>query len=268
MGVEGEGAVALSRYASLSLGMLLCAVGLRAQDTAAVHVTKDSLTVRFVQADIRAVIHALGRYLPKPVLVTNIPPVPVSLETPTPVPRAAVPALLKGLVESQSLELTEDSTYFRVAPRPAEGARPSAGPLTRPGQGEGPVQLFVIRLKHARAADVAATVNLLFGAGGEFSGRAGLSTPTLSDELRRNVVPPAGAAPPAAGVAAPPAGAKGAAPSGSVTIGPDPLPHSLLIRASQQDYDVLKQGVEQLDIRPLQVLIEVMIVEARHDRSF
>jgi general secretion pathway protein D len=34
------------------------------------------------------------------------------------------------------------------------------------------------------------------------------------------------------------------------------------------DFDVLRQGVEQLDIRPLQVLIEVMIVEARHDRSF
>jgi general secretion pathway protein D len=31
---------------------------------------------------------------------------------------------------------------------------------------------------------------------------------------------------------------------------------------------VLKQAVDQLDIRPLQVLIEVLIVEARHDRSF
>ncbi len=150
MGVEGEGAVALSRYASLSLGMLLCAVGLRAQDTAAVHVTKDSLTVRFVQADIRAVIQALGRYLPKPVLVTNIPPVPVSLETPTPVPRAAVPALLKGLVESQSLELTEDSTYFRVAPRPAEGARPSAGPLTRPGRRSTFCSVLVVSFRAVR----------------------------------------------------------------------------------------------------------------------
>lgn len=49
---------------------------------------------------------------------------------------------------------------------------------------------------------------------------------------------------------------------------PDELTNSLLIRASQQDYDVVKQGVEQLDIRPLQALIEVMIVEARHDRTF
>jgi len=46
------------------------------------------------------------------------------------------------------------------------------------------------------------------------------------------------------------------------------MTNSLLIRASQQDYDVLRQAVEQVDIRPLQVLIEVLIVEARHDRTF
>jgi general secretion pathway protein D len=126
--------------------------------------------------------------------------------------------------------------------------------------------LFVIRLKHARAVDVAATVNLLFGASGEFAGHAGLSAGTLSDELRRNVVPQAGAAP-AAGQP-PSAGTKGATLSGPATIVPDELTNSLLIRASQVDFDLLRQGVEQLDIRPLQVLIEVMIVEARRDRRF
>src|SRR5207302_7264462 len=172
------------------------------------------------------------------------------------------------------LEFTEDSSFFRIGPaRPLPPGGAVGGAALPPGgvgQGGGAaVQLFVIRLKHARAADVAATVNLLFGAGGEFSGRAGLSAPTLSDELRRNVVPPAGAA---AGATAPgqaqaPASKSGAL-SGPVTIVPDELTNSLLIRASQQDYDILKQGVEQLDIRPLQVLIEVMIVETRRDRTF
>jgi general secretion pathway protein D len=262
---EGEGAVALSRYGAPSLGLLLCAAGLSAQDTAAVRVANDSLVVRFVQTDIRAVIQSLGRYLPKPVLMAGVQPVPVSLETPHPVPRTAVPALLKGLVESQNLELTEDSTYFRIGPHLVEGAgQPAARAVGR--QGEGQVQLFVIRLKHARAADVAATLNLLFGAGGEFSGHAGLSTGTLSDELRRNVVPPAGAPTGAAPTAGPPA--HSAALSGSVTIVPDELTNSLLIRASQEDFDVLNQAVDQLDIRPLQVLIEVLIVETRRDRNF
>jgi general secretion pathway protein D len=53
-----------------------------------------------------------------------------------------------------------------------------------------------------------------------------------------------------------------------VTIVPDELTNALLVRASQQDFDVMKEAVDQLDIRPLQVLIEVLIVEARHDRSF
>jgi general secretion pathway protein D len=255
------------------LALVLCAlVPLTAQDTAAVRAANDSVSVRFVDADIRGVIQALGRYLPKPVLVGAIQPVRVSLETPAPVARAAVRDLLKGLVESQGLQFAEDSAFFRIGPRaPDAPDRPSTPPLVRPGQGGGgDVQLFVIRLKHARASDVAATVNLLFGAGGEFSGRAGLSTATLSDELRRNVVPAGGAAPPpaAAGAPAPGAAAKPATLTGPVTIVPDELTNSLLIRASQVDFDVLRQGVEQLDIRPLQVLIEVMIVEARHDRSF
>src|SRR3989449_738483 len=251
--------------------LLIAAAGrLQAQDTTAVRAVNDSISVRFVDTDIRGVIQALGRYLPKPVLVGNVQPARVSLETPAPIPRAGLRALLKGLVESQNLEFTEDSSFFRIGPVhpvPSGGAGGGAGlPPGVGAQGGGAVQLFVIRLKHARAADVAATVNLLFGAGGEFSGRTGLSTPTLSDELRRNVVPPAGAAAPSAQPA-------GSAPrpamlSGAVTIVPDELTNSLLIRASEADFQVLQQAVEQLDIRPLQVLIEVLIVEARRDRSF
>jgi general secretion pathway protein D len=228
----------------------------------------DSISVRFVDADIRGVIQALSRYVPKPVLVGPIQPVKVSLETPAPLPRAGVRQLLKGLVESQNLEFTEDSAFFRISPAQPRPALPVAG------QGTGPIELFVIRLKHARAADVAATVNLLFGAGGEFSGRGGLSAGTLSDELRRNVVPPAGAQPapsassPTGGPPPVPGTRKPATLSGPITIVPDELTNSLLIRASETDYHVLEPTVQQLDVRPLQVLIEVLIVEARRDRRF
>jgi general secretion pathway protein D len=241
------------------LGMPLSRV--TGQDTSAVRVSNDSVMIRFVDTDLRAVIDALGRYLPKSVLVGTIQPVRVSLETPAPVPRAGVATLLKGLVESQSLEFVEDSAFFRVAPKVPDAAQPAGG---RRAQDTTAVQLFVIRLKHARAADVAATVNQLFGGGGEFSGASGLTGGTLSDELRRNVVPSQGAPP-----AAPPSvnsGTRPSALSGNVTIVPDQLTNSLLIRATEADFDVLKEAVDQLDIRPLQVLIEVMIVEARRDR--
>jgi general secretion pathway protein D len=250
--------------APAALLVLLAAAPARAQDTAAVRTAGDSVRVRFLDADLRAVIQAVGRYLPKPVLSGNIPPLRVSLETPGPVSRATLAVLLKGLVEAQSLDYSEDSAFVRIGPRPL--GQP-AEPASPPAVGAGPVRLFVIRLKHARAGDVAATVNLLFSGGGQFSDRPGLSRGTLSQELERANVPPDAGRPPAAGV---PAGdsARAATLAGSVTIVPDQLTNSLLVRASQEDFDVLTEAIGQLDIRPLQVLIEVLIVEARHDRNF
>jgi general secretion pathway protein D len=244
---------------------LFLAVPLRAQDTTSVRVKDDSVSVRFLDADLRAVIQAVGRYLPKPVVAGNIPGVRVSLETPEPVSRATLAVLLKGLVEGQNLEFLEDSAFIRIGPRvvpePTQGVRPSpAGATTG-------VRLFVVRLKHARAADVAATVNLLFGGGGSFSDRPGLSGATLSQELERSTVPPhTGQQPPQPAQARD--SAQNATLTGSVTIVPDQLTNSLLVRASAADFDVLTEAIGQLDIRPLQVLIEVLIVEARHDRNF
>jgi len=252
------------RYGTVGVLLLIAVVRLAAQDTAAVRVSNDSVSVRFVEADLRAVIQALGRYLPKPVLVGNVQPVRVSLETPAPLPRAAVAGLLKGLVESQALEFTEDSAFFRIGPRSVDQTAGPSNNAANRSRDTAAVQLFVVRLKHARAADVAATVNQLFGGGGEFTGSTGLSTGTLSDELRRNVVPPQGAQP------SPPSehpATRPSALSGNVTIVPDELTNSLLIRATQADFDVLSEAVNQLDIRPLQVLIEVLIVEVRRDRS-
>ena len=241
------------------LVLLLLAPAAAAQDTTAVRFKGDSVSVRFIETDIRAVIQAIGQYLPKPVLIGPIQPVRVTLETPGPVDRATLRSLLRGLLESQNLEFVEDSAFYRVGPRQPQEQRPARGA----SPDSGPVQLFVIRLRHARASDVAATVNQLFGGTGAFSGQGGLSTGTLSDELRRNVVPPAGA-PAQPGQPA----IRQSSLVGSVTIVPDELTNSLLVRASEADFDVIKEAVDQLDIRPLQVLIEVLIVEARHDRSF
>src|SRR5438046_2689614 len=129
------------RTVGLWLALVALAAPLQAQDTAAVRIANDSVTVRFVETDLRAVIQALGRYLPKPVLVGNVQPVRVSLETPGPVDRRTLVSLLKGLVESQNLEFKEDSAFFRVSTRTADQAvRPSDSPTVR--QGTGSVQLF------------------------------------------------------------------------------------------------------------------------------
>jgi general secretion pathway protein D len=242
------------------------APGLAAQDSLPVRERQDSVTVRFVDADLRAVVQALGRYLPKPVLVAGLPGNRVSLETQGMVSRATVAALLRGLVESQNLIFQEDSGFIRIGPKP-EGptVRRSDGPVDTAA-----VELFVIRLKHARAADVAATVNLLFGGSGEFSGRSGLGSGTLSDELRRQAEQPPDrrTVGPSDHPTVGPPDRPTASLSGPVTIVPDELTNSLLLRASDRDHEVILTAVEQLDIRPLQVMIEVLIVEARRTKDF
>jgi general secretion pathway protein D len=240
----------------------------RAQDTSAVREVNDGLILRFVDADIRVVVQALGRYLPKPLLLGATPPAQVTIETPAPIPQAQVPAILRGLLDAQNLRLVEDSAFYRVAPA-AAAAFQAAAPVPS-GQAPGPpLRLFVVRLKHAKAADVAATVNLLFGTSGAFAGAKGpAATGTLSEELRRaaqqTLQPPvpAEAAPAAPGRAEPAAEL-----AGPVTIIPDALTNSLLIRASEADFEVIQQAVRQVDVRPLQVLIQVLIVEVRRDRA-
>jgi len=234
------------------------------QDIPGVQVVNDSLVIRFMEADIRAVIQALGRYLSKPIITGNIQPAQVTFETPSPIPQAQVRSILEGLLQTYNLQFTEDSTFFRVSP--TAPAAPLAGSRGGPGrpQSQAGVRLFVIRLKHARAADVAATVNLLFGGSGAFAGAGGFSTGTLSDELRRTaertMVPAAEAQRPQGPQAR-------AELTGPVTIIPDELTNSLLIRASEDDFAVIEQAVQQVDIRPLQVLIQVLIVEVRRDRA-
>ena len=222
-----------------------------------VDVVRDSVTISLVNTDIRGAIQAIGRYLTKPVLIGQLDNVRVDLfETPVAVHRDALPGILRGLIEANGLVFTEDSTFYRVtAPEPVvEEPAATQGATTPPTY-----QLFTVRLRHARAADIAATLNQLYGSGVDFSRPAGLSSGSLSQQLRADRE---GTAPPGD------ASDQGASLASQVRIVPDALTNALLIRATQGDYDVLQQGIAQLDVRPLQVLIEVIVVEARKDRQF
>lgn len=223
----------------------------------------DSIEVRFVDADLRAVVQGLGRYLSKPLVVSGLPTARVSLESPGPIPAETAVALLRGLLTAQHLILVEEPDYFTVSPEATAPQPPpaAAADATRSGA---ILELFVIRLKHARAADVAATVNLLFGGSGQFAGSGGLSNPSLAEQLRRDVIPSDRASVPVPAQTATPA----AMLVGQTVIVPDELTNALLIRASQEDFSTLQSAIEQLDIRPLQVLIEVLIIEARKDKAF
>lgn len=259
--------MALSRRwalrSALMLAQCLWATVLPAQQDTLTVPQGDSVTVHLVDVDLRTAVQALGRYLDRPVVFGNLGAMRVTIETPQPVPRSSVLGLLRGVLESQNLELHTDSAgLYRVVQREApneEAQRAAAAKAARP---QGTPELFVIRLSHARASDVAAIVSALYGRASAL-GEIGERPTTLGDQLRQNLVPPQ--APPQA---VPGAVGRAATLTGEVTIVPDPATNSLLIRASRADFELIQAAVQELDIRPLQVLIEVLIVEARRDRSF
>lgn len=248
--------------ARFSLGLLLAilAAPVVAQDDSLLVVRNDSISVRLINVDLRLAVQAIARYLDRPVILGNVGEIRVTLETPQPVARADLPRLLRGMLETYGLTLSEDAGYYTV------GAVAQAAPAATPGGGAtGPIQLFVVPVRHARAADVAATVNALYGRASAFGEiGAGPARPTLAEGLRQNLVPPSGTPEPGQ---QPALIAQQAELTGDVTIIPDPRTNSLLIRASREDFELIRAAVQQLDVRPLQVLIQVIIAEVRRDRS-
>jgi general secretion pathway protein D len=239
--------------------------------------SSDSVTLRIVNTELRAAVQIVQQYLDKPVIFSGLGAGPqVTLEPPRAVARADVPRLLRGLLDSQGYEFVEDTASGTYRARPKEQPRPTPGfptggmqapsndPATR-RQTAAP-ELFVIALKHARAVDVAGTINSLFGrTTGSQSGAPSNRPSTLSDELRTLQTPPTE---PPLPQAIPGTSGRSAALSGDLTIVPDSRGNSLLIRANRADFELIQAAVQQIDIRPAQVLIEVLIVEARRDRSF
>ena len=227
--------------------------------------TPDSVTLRIVGTELRSAVQIIQQYVDRPIIFSGQGPGPqVTLETPRPVARTEVPRLLRGLLDAQGYELVTDTASGTYRARVKEAARPAtvaqpAPPAQQPVRPSGMVELFVIPLRHARAADVAGTINTLFGRG--MTSIAPSPTRTLGDELRSNQLPPLDAA-------ASPSIGRPATLTGEITIVPDSRANSLLVRANRADFELIQCAVQQIDVRPLQALIEVMIVEARRDRSF
>ena len=148
--------------------------------------------------------------------------------------------------------------------------------------GEAGLRTSVYRLKHASAVELAATLSQLFGvpvaipqprprvqALEERSlsrNLEGFRRRTLESlEQRRQVaLPAAPAAPPQPGDTA---AQQAAGLVGTTSIVADQATNSLVIRTSPPNIPVLEETITQLDIRPPQVLLEVLVAEVTLDRS-
>lgn len=262
----------------LPLLLLPALLALAVPVPAQVSESAQGVSVNFVDTDIRAAAQMLGQYLDRPVIFGAMGGQRVTFVSPRPVPRGEIPGLLRALLADQGyvLEEAEGGSAYRI-----RGTGPAAQPQLPPGQfappptfgapaggqslaSSGGMELFVIRLRHARASDVAATVNALYGRGGALGEPGALRRGTLNDQLNANRVAPYGQQAPQ--VTGPPAGTGEFA--GNVVIVPDSRTNSLLVRASAADYALVRAAVEQVDVRPLQVLIEATVAYVRRDFTF
>jgi general secretion pathway protein D len=227
-----------------------------------VKMTADGVLVDFQDADLRLVVAALAEAGGLNLVYSDLPARRVTLRMKQPVPRENLLPLLRSLAQSNGLRLVEDGDFLRLetgaaADTPAE-RRDS---IAEAGED---MRLFVYRLKHVRAARLGATIQALFGGAAPGSQRPGLKELSLSQGLRQGPVNPLRDTTPVVSVElAPPRTSLPGQLQGEVQIVPDETTNSLLVRAQTSDWEVIRQAVQALDLRPLQVLIEVTIAEVR-----
>ena len=151
--------------------------------------------------------------------------------------------------------------------------------------GESGLRTFLYPLKHASAVELANTLGQVFGATvaapTERTRVQALENRGLSSELdkfrRRDIEafqqraegPPPSEVPSGA-PASPESTGKSAGVGGLVgqtVIVPDQATNALVIRTAPPNYPVLQETIDGLDVRPAQVLLEVLIAEVTLDRA-
>jgi general secretion pathway protein D len=270
----------MKRLSILALvAALLTGAATQAQQTKGLISSANGVEFNFQDVDLRVVLSALGEAAGMNVLFSSVPSRSVTLRTSRPVPVPEVRSYFESLVRANGMAMTQDGGLVRVN---GEGARMEvlgdAGAGGGSRSGAATPRLFVYQLRHAQADALAQTLTSLFGLGngGGPVGDSPSPARSLSEDLRATRIPSGSAgetpARPAdqvqlASMARPSTDGPVAGLQGHVQIVPDNRTNSLLLRAAPADYETMKAAILQLDARPMQVMIEVLIAEVRRDKQ-
>lgn len=211
------------------------------------------IVLNFQDVDLAYVISSLAQAAGLNVMYYDLPAKLVTVRTVQPVSNDNVAALIRDLAASNGVSVVEGNGFMRL-----QGGAPA-------GEAQ-PRQLYIQRLQHARAPVLANTLMSLFG-GGTIATSAGQAMNTLSQQLaqieRQNAqVRALGQAQQGVQITIPQLRATGEL-EAPVNIVPDELTNALLVRATAADWQIIQQAIQALDLRPLQVVLEVLIVEVR-----
>ena len=258
----------ISRMRTLRTGMLLLSLTAPHQRLLAQQ-ADSAVTLSFQDADLRLVLSSLAEMGHIPISYANLPVRAITLRSAVPIARGKLRSVLESVAKGNGLTIEDDSGLLRISAQQDASRNQYTPSPTASGSGEADLVLHVYHLQHVRAEEAARTIKDLFGQSGSRTSAAVMpARPALVPPLHRDLVQnPLSTAPPAAAdsnavVAGSPAELRG-----PIQIVPDLPTNALLIRSSNADYEVLRRAIDQLDTRPLQALIEVVIAEIRNDHQ-
>jgi general secretion pathway protein D len=228
-------------FTLLAAAALAASATLGVRPLAAQVPAQQSATFNFQDADLAFVLSALAQSAGMGFSYADLPQKPVTLRAT--LNRDEMLSMIRSLADANGIAVTQTGDMIRL-----QGAAI---------QLEDPRQLYIHRLRHARAPVMAATLQALF-TGGAIQ-RVGGTAQTLTQQLRVLSAQQQQQQQPAQIVVS---GASSTSPF-SVVIVPDDATNSLLVRASPTDWQFMQQAIQALDTRPLQVVIEVVIAEVR-----
>jgi type II secretory pathway component GspD/PulD (secretin) len=263
------------------------------------------VSLDFQDQDLKVVLDALSAAGDLNVSMSNIPSTRVTLHLGKPVTREGMIELVKSVAEANNLKVTQTPTLMQIAgpvPEPVSRQTPQqqiAQALLGQQQQQAQMRLFSYRLKHANAVQIAPVLTSLFsGFSSTAAGRGTVTFPNGNGGFTTintgappgNVIGQTNIAPPftnnngrggGRGAGGGNAGVAGLAQlaqvfqstgalssqAGEIRIIAEPGSNTLLVRATDADWALVQQVVSGIDLRPLQVLIEVTIAEVQrtHD---
>ncbi|MCI0432563.1 MAG: hypothetical protein L0271_02780 [Gemmatimonadetes bacterium] len=247
----------------LLLSVMVMPVAAPAQEP--VRITERGVMLDFQDADLRLVIAALAEAGALNVVYGELLSRRVTLRTTQPVPPAQILTLLRSVARANGLEMVDDSGFVRLgAGTQPESARSAQAAQEEPEE----FRLYVRRLNHARAVQLAATLQNLLGSARTTAQSGTTRRQSLSEALRDQRIPPLEQQAEAEAQPAEPVQTSIRADlRGDIQIVPDEATNSLLVRAQPSDWAIIDEAIQALDLRPLQVLIEVVIAEVRRSKS-
>jgi general secretion pathway protein D len=198
----------------------------------------------------------------------------------------AVQLLAKVQSKTARIEVVPRSNAVLITDRGVNVARylDVLRPIDVKTAGEAGLSTFVVPLKHASAVELATTLGQLFGAtvasaaprqrvqaleGKGLSSNLGAFRQQETQSVQQRLATPAGevAAPPPADTGRGGGGFSNSGLVGGTMIVPDQATNALVIRTAPPNFSILQETIDRLDIRPPQVLLEVLIAEINLDKS-